>query len=218
MVAFDERKNHLARRLFEVGAVQFEPMQGFRLNAHDTHPEAPRSPFYIDGLGPFLSFPRLLNDAADLVIAAGRAFFGESDRISDVPLGSTPLAVSVMLKTYIPMISPYRDAAGGIAGQWKLGQRVVVIESVRSTGSSLGTVIDLYEAQGLAVVGTVVLIDRGSPEDAPVAGRPFRAVYHWSWLLDLYQRITVITDELRRRCVEYPAALSAHVRNCPGCK
>lgn len=120
------------------------------------------------------------------------------------------------------MISPRLNPKGhgiegDIIGNWESGQRVGIIDDLRTTGGSKEAVIALYEQGGLKVTRVLALVDRGSPEGAPIAGRPFSAVYSWSWLLRFYRSGQLIPAELHQRCAEYPDKLAAHLANCHGC-
>lgn len=45
---FTTIQEQLARRLFELGAIQIDTQKGFELKLHEQHPEAPMSPFYMN--------------------------------------------------------------------------------------------------------------------------------------------------------------------------
>lgn len=214
------RKEFVARRLFEIGAIGFRE-ERYHLAIHEKHPQAPLSPFYID-LRLLRSYPRLLNDVAGLIVEATPTAWEELDCLSDVPVAATPIVTLVSQKTGIPMISPRlspkgHGVEGKILGAWEPGQRVGIIDDLRTTGGSKEAVIALYEQHGLKVTRVVALVDRGSPEGAPVAGRPFSAVYAWSGLLQFYRSGEIIPASLHERCVEYPNKLAAHLAGCRGC-
>lgn len=222
MSALYGRKEFVARRLLEVGCVSFDAGEGYRLVIHEKHPPAPRSPFYID-LRLLRSIPRLLNDVAGLMVEEWGQLWSGVDLVSDVPVASTPIVTLISQKTGIPMISPrlaentHGLATGGIIGLWQPGQRVAVIDDLRTTGGSKEQVIALYEGKGLKAVAVMALVDRGSPEGAEVAGQPFFSIYWWSLLLQFYRERRLISGELFQRSVRYPHELVLHVRSCHGC-
>ncbi len=213
-------QDFVARRLFEINAVRFSE-SGYRLASHDQHPAAPRSPFYID-LRLLRSYPRLLNDVVTLMVSVTPELWHGFDLISDVPVASTPIVAVLSQRTGIPMVSPRLSAkthglGGDILGAWRPGQRVGIIDDLRTTGGSKEQVIALYEKNGLKVMAVMVFIDRGSPEGADVAGRPFFAVFRWSWLLQFYQRGQLVTAEMVTACERYPKLLAQHLATCDGC-
>lgn len=213
----------LAVELFAIGAIKFSAGEGFALAVHEKHPQAPRSPFYID-LRRLRSFPRFIRAVADFMAADGDqlGLWERADLLSDVPTAATPLVTLISQKTGIPMISPRLAAKGHgtdewVIGVWERGQRVVVIDDLRTTGGSKEEVIRLYDAAGLATVAIYALIDRGNPERAPIAELPFYAPLLWSSLLTFYRAEQLIGETALEECQRYPERLSSHLTDCPGC-
>lgn len=217
------RPDDVARGLYRVGAVRVETGTGFRLAIHERHPGAPRSPFYID-LRLLRSFPKLIHDVARLMTEDGwrAGVWGYADLISDVPTAATPIVTLISQVVRIPMISPRlaakgHGADGSVIGVWAPGQRVVVVDDLRTTGGSKEEVIGLLAQHGLQPKAVLVLVDRGSPEGAPVADLPFFSVFRWSWLLAFYRRARVISEADFERCERYPELLTQHIAACSGC-
>lgn len=210
----------IACRLFEIDAVRFSE-DGYRLAVHEQHPAAPLSPFYID-LRLLRSYPHLLSDAAALMVSSAPRLWGELELVSDVPVASTPFVTLISQRTGVPMISPRltpkcHGLDGEILGAWLPGQRVGVVDDLRTTGGSKEQVIALYTTNGLKVVAVAALIDRGSPEGIEVAGRPFFSVYRWSRLLQFYQQERLATADVVRACERYPRLLAEHLAVCREC-
>ena len=146
-------------------AVQFGPVEGWRLNIHDEYPDAPRSPFYID-LRPSIrsvpSFRRQLGECISDLIGRGEL---RLDCISDVPQAGTPLVTTVSDLTGIPMISPRlegkRHGTGReIHGIYEPGLRVAIIDDLRTTGGSMRRAAEVHQRHGLEVVAYLAVIDR----------------------------------------------------------
>lgn len=215
-----ELKEFVARRLFEIDAVRFSE-SGWRLAVHEQHPRAPLSPFYID-LRLLRSYPRFLCDVVSLMVSTTPQLWDELELISDVPVSSTPIVTLVSQRTGIAMVSPRlavktHGASGEILGAWRPGQSVAIVDDLRTTGGTKERVMELYETNGLKVVAVAALIDRGSPEGAPVAGRPFLATYGWSWLLRFYQRAKLVPSDAIEHAERYPDFLTQHLAGCQGC-
>src|SRR5579871_985997 len=106
-----ERQRRFADALLGCGAVKFG---AFRLKLHETHPEAPLSPIYLD-LRVLQSFP----DAMDAAVAAlgevietrGLRF----TRYAGIPLAATALVAVLSHGTRVPMITPREAKSHGTA-------------------------------------------------------------------------------------------------------
>ncbi len=90
---------------------------------------------------------------------------GQSILVADVPSGSTPLTVAVMLISNYPMISPSRKKEHGsgdvIDGTYKYRDLVIIIEDVISGAKSSREVARKLTAEGLIVKDIVGVIDGG---------------------------------------------------------
>src|SRR5262245_8496568 len=124
-----EEGQRLANRLFEIGAVKFG---AFRIKLHETHPDAPLSPIYLN-FRLLRSYPDVLGHSARLLLKAASKL--EFDLLADIPTGVTPI-VSVMayLGNY-PMISPRSTKKSyglgvPIDGDFRPGQCVLLVDDV----------------------------------------------------------------------------------------
>lgn len=207
----------VARELLSIRAVKFDLEKGFPLKIHKKYPDAPKSPFYVD-LRILCSFPALLDQVAQSMVDSMVDVWDAVELVSDVPTASTPIVTIVSQKTGVPMIRPRLDAKthglqNEIDGVWQLGQSVVVLDDLRTTGGSKEDVIDLFLKKGLRPVAVGVFLDRGGEEDAPVAGLPFRAVWTWRNLLGFYMGVCLISPETFDRCLCYPAELDTYIKS-----
>lgn len=216
-------RDFLGEQLHKVGCVQFveDGAEGFTLKVHNKHKGLAKSPFYLD-LRLLMSHPLLLNDAAGIMVETLSDVWSQCDLVSDVPTASTPLVTLISQKTRLPMISPRlaekaHGIPGKIVGKWRRGQRVALLDDLRTTSGSKEEVIALYDALGLNTVVVSVLVDRGKPEGEPVADRPFRSVFNWSTLLLSYRGKQKITAGLYFRAADYPNVVAEHVATCQGC-
>ena len=209
--------SQMAEELIRNDAIMFDPDKGWLLNTHRRYPDAPRSPFYIDLRAPLRSRPRFRRKAAryiEQLIEESGIFF---HCISDAPQAVTPLVVALSDMTDVPMISPRLAAKGHglgneIDGFYEVGQSVIVIDDLRTSGRTLEEIIALYRRNGLMVSACLTLIDRAANEDNPRIGDvPYITGFRWSELLYFCRDRQVVTHELYDRCIRYPAELRAYV-------
>lgn len=154
-----ETKETLALRLFDIGAVKFGQ---FRLKLHDTKPDAPLSPIYID-LRILRSFPDVMDLAAKVYWEMTEGL--EFDIYADVPTAATPIVAILSHETGIPMISPRKDEKKHgikrpIDGAFKEGQVALLVDDLITLADSKLDAISVLEENGLKVRDVVVLVDR----------------------------------------------------------
>lgn len=198
-----ERQRGFADALLGCGAVKFG---AFRLKLHETQPEAPLSPIYLD-LRVLQSYP----DAMDAAVAAlgevietrGLRF----TRYAGIPLAATALVAVLSHVTRVPMITPREAKSHGTAdtinGAFTPGETVLAIDDVVSHAESKLEAIRVLEANGLVVRDVVVLVDReqGGPRQLAAAGYVLHAAARLGQLLD-HWRATGGIDEATYERVE----------------
>ena len=194
-----------ADAMLAVGAVQFG---AFRLKLHETQPDAPLSPIYVD-LRTLQSFPDA-QDAAALALAelieSGDLRFS---RYAGIPMAATPLTAVLSHLTRVPMITPREEkshgAAGTINGVFTPGETVLAIDDVVSHAESKLEAIRVLEATGLIVRDVAVLVDReqGGPEQLAAAGYQLHAAVRISQLLDYWHTAGGIDDATYERVRTY---------------
>lgn len=150
------------------------------------------SPIYID-LRRLASFPKVLADVA----AAYQPILKDLqfDRIVGLPYAAMPIATAISLQTGYPMIYPRKEVKNyglqsEVEGEFKSGERAVVIDDLATTGGSKFEIIEKLTAVGLDVKDVVVLIDRqsGASEALAEAGFTLHAVLKLTDLLDYWER------------------------------
>jgi uridine monophosphate synthetase len=120
------------------------------------------SPCYLD-LRRIISSPGLLAETA----AAYRELLAglEFDRLAAVPVAAVPIATAISLQANVPFIYPRLAPKGhgtgnAVEGEYRPGERVVLIDDVITTAASKLEAIRVLEAAGLHVSDLVVLVER----------------------------------------------------------
>ncbi|MDE3230770.1 MAG: hypothetical protein KGO05_12905 [Chloroflexota bacterium] len=205
------KQRAFADGLLASGAVKFG---AFRLKLHETQPDAPLSPMYVD-LRVLRSFPDALDATVaalqELIEARGLTF----DRYADVPMAATPMVAVLSHLTRVPMITPRETkthgAGGSINGYFQPGETALVIDDVVTHADSKIEAIRTLEANGLTVRDVVVLVDReqGGPEAIASAGYHLHAAVTISELLDYWRATGGVSEETYQTVADYFAATKA---------
>jgi orotate phosphoribosyltransferase len=183
----------VALTLFDIGAVK---LGRFRLHSGQT------SPIYID-LRLLVSFP----DAMRQISVAYRELLNELtfDRLAAYPYAALPIGVAISLEMDRPLIYPRKTAKSygtgrQVEGRWEVGERVVIIEDLITSGESILQAVASLKAVGLQVSDAVVLIDReqGGREMLAAQGYRLHAVMTLSEMLALLESKGRIAARQRR--------------------
>jgi uridine monophosphate synthetase len=182
MIQLDEHLANLADELLSAGCIKFGEF---------TLKSGLKSPIYID-LRQIITYPRLLEQvgAAYLPLLEKLKF----ERIAGLPYAAIPIATAISLAGNYPMIYPRKEiktygTKAGIEGEYHLGETVVVIDDLATTGGSKFEAIEKLTGAGLVVKDVVVLVDRqsGAKESLAKAGYTMHAVLTISEMLDHWE-------------------------------
>jgi len=192
----DQRE--LSLLLSRIGAVRFGE---FKLK------DGRLSPIYLDLRG-LISHPSAL-------AVVGRALAKRAegivyDRIAGIPYAGLPIAVAMSLAANRPLIYPRKEAKDYgtrrlIEGEFRPGERALVIDDVITSGSAkLEAIAPLREA-GLRVEDVLVIVDRqerGS-EVLAAAGIRLHSVLAARALLDHLSTAGVVSGADTQRTLEF---------------
>lgn len=150
----------LVRDLKESGAVRFG---SFTLASGAT------SDVYIDVKKAWTDPGRL-----DRMAAALAERVGDAQRLAGMELGAVPLVVAVALRTRLPYVVIRKAAkAHGtqqrFEGEFRPGERVLVIEDVSTSGGSSAETVEVVRGAGGVVGRVLVVVDRESGAAAKLA-------------------------------------------------
>jgi uridine monophosphate synthetase len=180
----------LAEGLLQAGCIRF---------GNFTLKSGLQSPIYID-LRQLVTYPKLLAEVASAYITLLKGL--KYDRLAALPYAALPIATAISLQTGEPMLYPRKEVKdygtkAEIEGEYKEGEKVVVIDDLTTTGGSKFEAIEKLTAAGLKVEDVVVLVDRqsGAAEALQQAGIKLHAVLTLSRLIDYWEKANRIPAE-----------------------
>jgi uridine monophosphate synthetase len=221
---FTAAQIQVAKRLFELGAVKFG---AFRLKLHETNPDAPLSPVYLNLRTP--QNPKAGPLDADDIQACISAMIEllldrhlEFESVVGVPRAGDPFASTLarqMTKTgqMVGLLVLGKDEAGDkrmVArireGAFGPGFTVLVVDDLITRADSKLEAIRVLEREGLRVKDVLVLVDRGQGgrQELERLGYRLHAVFTLRELLDFYVETDLLTAAKRDEVLAYLAVNS----------
>lgn len=187
-----EAQERLSLQLFEIGAIKFG---GFRLKLHDTNPEAPLSPIYID-----LRMLRRFTEAKAAAVDAYQELVAplQFDLLADIPTAATPLASTLSDRLMVGMITPRTDSKSHGSGakvdgllETDKGCTAVLIDDLVTRADSKLQAAEILINNGVWVRDIVVLIDRqqGAGEQLESQAYNLHSALTMNQMLDFYLRV-----------------------------
>ena len=150
-----------------------------------------QSPIYID-LRQIISYPKLLAEIAQVYLPILKNL--QFSRIAGLPYAAIPIATAISLAGNYPMIYPRKEVKtygtkAEIEGEYHVGETVLVIDDLATTGGSKFEAIEKLTGVGLVVKDVVVLVDRqsGAKESLEQAGYAMHAVLTIGRLLEYWE-------------------------------
>ena len=150
-----------AEKLLKIKAIKLQPANPF------TWASGWKSPFYCDNRKT-LSYPSLRNFVKIEITRLILERFGQVDAIAGVATGAIPQGALVADALNLPFVyvrSTPKDHGleNLIEGNLTIGQKVIVIEDLISTGQSSLKAAEAIRAAGAEVVGMVAMFTYGFP-------------------------------------------------------
>jgi len=183
-------KNELALALHDIGAVKFGEF---------TLKTGIKSPIYID-LRLLVSHPKLLKAVARMYAARLKRL--EFDRIAGVPYGALSIATIASVLLNKPLVYARKEVKEHgtmrqIEGEFRAGEKTVVVEDLVTSGSSVLESTEVFRAAGLTVTDAVVLLDReqGGVENLREKGVRVHSVMKITQLLEVLKENGKITGQ-----------------------
>jgi uridine monophosphate synthetase len=146
------------------------------------------SPIYMD-LRRLVGYPAALRQVARAYANTLRNL--SFDRLAGIPYAALPIGTAISLEMNRPLVYPRRETKeygtkATVEGEFNVGETVVVVDDLTTTGGSKFEAIEKLEAAGLVVRDVVVLIDRmqGARETLAAAGYRLHTVVTLPALLD----------------------------------
>jgi uridine monophosphate synthetase len=165
------------------------------------------SPIYID-LRLLVSYPAALREAARAYAAVLETL--DFDLLAGIPYAALPIGTAIALEMDRPLIFPRKTAKSygtgkTIEGKWRVGQRVVIIEDLITSGDSILQGIVALKTKGLQVKDAVVLIDRqqGGSEYLAQQGYTLHSVMTLTQVLAVLNSNGRITNGQRNKVLNF---------------
>lgn len=172
----------LITSLYQIGSIQFGE---FLLKSGQT------SSLYLN-LRKIISYPDLLQSIAERMWETLKQT--NFDLICGVPYTALPIATCISVSHGIPMVMRRKEkkeygTKQMVEGVFTPGQRVLIIEDVITTGSSILETTDELEKSGLNIAQVIALIDREQGGKQTLEKKyPVKTVLSLSTILDSLQQ------------------------------
>lgn len=187
----------VARLLVAIGAVEMRP------DPEDwfTWTSGRRAPIYCDNRV-LMGFPAERQAIADALVEAVRARQPDVEVIAGTATAGIPHAAWVAERMRLPMVYVRGSTKGHgkrkrVEGASLVGERVVVIEDLMSTGGSAADSVEALREEGGKVVGVQAIVSYGFPaaqQRFEALGLPAAALTDYDAILELLD-----LDEVRAR-------------------
>ena len=223
-----EGQKDLARTLYDVGAVKLrqEGEEGFKLKIHQTQPDAPLSPIFLN-----LRTPEVTTHGEGTLDAETMTEIGEEmidlierrrlqfDHIAGIPNAGKPFAAALIrageargrvfseLALHKEGDLKTRRITGQVTGEYDAGESVLLIDDLVTHAATKLEAIKALRDQGLKVSDLLVLVDReqGGAEHLNGEGVTTHAVFSLSEMLELYRSEDTISEDIYREIKDYLA-------------
>lgn len=180
--------------LYKIGAIKFGKF---------TFKSGIVSPNYVDHRV-LISYPKLLKEVGKSYVRILNKI--KFDRMAGIPYAALPIVASVSFHNEKPWIYTRKEIKNYgtkklIEGEYKKGERIVLIDDLITTGLSKIEVLKPLEDEGLIVKDIVVFVDReqGGREEVEAKGYRLHSVFKLTdWFKILHEEKILSKDELKK--------------------
>jgi len=191
-------KEKLVLKLLKTKCIEFGK---FRLVSGIT------SPIFID-LRKLVSFPHLMEQVVAAYWSVVKKL--KFQRIAGVPYAALPMCSVMCVKYNQPMVYTRKEKQKHgitklVQGEYKRGEKVVVIDDIITTGDSKFISITPLEKSGLKVKDIVILIDReqGGKENLAEKGYHLHTIFVITEILNILLKAKKISGEKYKKVLNY---------------
>lgn len=201
----------VASYLLDIKAIKLEPNHPF------TWASGWKSPIYCDNRKT-LSYPEVRAYIKDQFAALVREKYPEVEVIAGVATGAIAQGVLVAQELNLPFIYVRSSAKGHglenlIEGEYKAGQKVVVIEDLVSTGGSSLQAVEALRNAGCEVLGMAAIFTYGfqkAEDNFKNAGCELTTLSNYNAMIDLAVRIGYVQPEQVEKLKEWRLSPEAY--------
>lgn len=188
----------LIEKLFEIGAVKFGE---FKLKS------GIMSPIYVD-LRVIVSYPEVLKSVAEAMWKKINNL--EFNLICGVPYTALPIATAISITHNLPMVMRRKEVKDygtkkAIEGAFAIGQKVLIVEDLVTSGLSVFETSEPLEHEGLKITDVVVLLNReqGAEENLKNKNLNLHAVFTITELLQTLLENNKIDQNIYNTTVQF---------------
>jgi len=165
------------------------------------------SPVYID-IRKLVSYPSLMKKCAAAYWQTLKKL--NFDRIAGVPYAALPIASVISVEYKVPMVYMRKEKQDHgitklIQGEYKKGEKVVVIDDIVTTSNSKFIAIKPLEKSGLKVKDVLILLDReqGGKSNLKAKGYNLYSIFMMTEALDILKKYKKITKKKYQEVINY---------------
>lgn len=189
-------KQHIARQLLNIGAVELRPQEPF------TWASGIKSPIYCDNRLT-MSYPEVRKEIAKGLAGLITEFYPECEVVAGTATAGIPHAAWVSDRLELPMVyvrsKPKEHGQGNmIEGKVEPGKKVVVVEDLISKGGSVLQAAEGLKAAGFDVLGIVAIFTYDLPQSIDAitgAGFTFHTLTDFPALVEEAMEMKAIQEE-----------------------
>ena len=201
-----QNKERFHQSLFEHGKIQFGE---FRMKVHQTNPNAPLSPIYLN----IRDLPDWLYSlSGDLLHDLLPDGIEEFDYVIGIPKAGEPIGKAFAKAVGKPLLHIQKEEGGGerkitstILDPFTRNSNVILVDDLITKAHTKREAIESIEFNGLNVVATLVLYDReqGGLKELNDSGRKTYAVSSLSEMMAFFVETKKIKPEEKEKVMAY---------------